>query len=309
MRIVSTLPTATEIIYQLGLGSSLVGVSHECNYPKEASKKPRVSKVDFDYGTAASSEIDDYVGEKMHNHHSLYQLKDELVTALAPTHLITQKLCDVCAVTPNDVQRVIKSLTEKPELITLNPTNLEEILKDILMVGSSLGRGKEAIELVEKLRSKIEQIKLKTHKLQRKTIFCVEWIDPPYASGHWIPEMVDIAGGSEVLGWKGKPSRKVSWEDVLKADPEILVFMPCGFSLEKTILEIRNCLSKDSAFRSLRAIRNIQVWVVDGPSYFNQSGPRVLAKGVEILAKIIHPEVFESPTKAEATKLSSTYFL
>lgn len=302
MRIVSTLPTATEIVYQLGLGRQLVGVSHECNYPREASKKARVSETDIDYGKATSREIDDHVSEKMHQHHSLYKLNESLVTSLKPTHLITQKLCDVCAITPSDVQAVFRKLPQKPDLITLNPTSLEDILQDIVKVGKSLDRKTEAESLVQKLRSKIKNIRLRSYNLDLKSVFCLEWIDPPFACGHWVPEMVGIAGGKEVLGKAGKPSRKINWEEVAVADPEIIVAMPCGFSFEKNLEEMK-LLEGNSIWRNLRAVRNDQVYLVDGPSYFNQSGPRVIEKGLEILAKITHPQIFGLPNQKEALQL------
>lgn len=301
MRIVSTLPSATEIVYCLGLGKELVGVSHECRFPRSVNKKPRISETDFDYTNAGSRQIDNYVSDKMHNHHSLYKLKRDLLIYLSPTHLITQKLCDVCSITPSDVQKVIYSLAKKPQLITLDPTSLEDIINDILMVGKVLSREKEALGLAGKLRSKIEQIKLITKNYEPKTVFCVEWIDPPYASGHWIPEMVGIAGGKEVLGLATRPSRKVSWEEVVNKDPQILIFMPCGFNLSQAKNEIQQ-LNFD-ILSSLNAVKNSQIWLVDGSSYFNQSGPRVIECGLEILAKIIHPEIFGFPSEAEAVNI------
>ncbi len=303
MRIVSTLPTATEIVYQLGLGKQLVGVSHECNYPSQASKKPRISETDIDYGKATSIEIDNHVTAKMHEHHSLYNLKEDLLMHLAPTYLITQKLCDVCAVTPNDLQRVIRTLSKKPELITLNPTSLKEILQDILRVGKVLKVEDRAQRLVGKLRRKIQEIREKTNGLLQPKILCLEWLDPPFASGHWVPEMVEIAGGVEVLGLKNKPSRKISWEDVKRMDPEIIVMMPCGFSIDKTLGELKG-LARNPLWQSLKAVKEGEVYVVDGPSYFNQSGPRVIEVGIEILAKIIHPEIFGNPSKKEALRFA-----
>jgi len=301
MKIVSTLPTATEIVCSLGLTKELVGVSHECIYPKEVLIKPRVSSTDIDYSSASSRVIDAHVEKKMHEHASLYSLDKKLLTSLAPTHLITQMLCDVCAITPEDVNVVIRDLPNKPELIVLNPTNLKEILEDILRVGKTLERKVEAQKLVEKLRTKVEDFRSQTSHLEKPRVFCLEWLDPLFASGHWVPEMVDVAGGEEVLGIAGRPSRKVPWEALLDKNPETITMMPCGFPVEKTKAEIRSL--KFQGWDTLTAVQTGQVWIVDGPSFFNQSGPRVIDKGLEILAKILHPEVFGSPNQTEALKL------
>jgi len=302
MKIVSTLPTATEIVFRLGLGNSLVGVSHECNYPEAALLKPRVSETDFDYTNAKSFEIDTYVENKMHNHKSLYKLDEPLITKLSPDVLITQQLCDVCSITPNDIQRVIKNLAVKPELISLNPKNLDDICEEILTVGEILGKKTKAQNLVLKLKKKMKDIKNKTNKLKPKKVFCVEWLSPLFASGHWVPEMVELAGGIEVLGRTEKPSRKISWDKVIDSNPDILILMPCGFTFDKTLSE-GSSLTSLPFWEKLTAVKNNQVWVVDGPSYFNQSGPRVIENGIEILAKIIHPDKFGVPSKEEAIKL------
>ena len=299
MRIVSLLPAATEIVCALGLQKELLGISHECNFPALVRKKPRISHADVDYDSMSSKDIDSHVEKRMYEKKSLYRLDKTLLDSIKPTHILTQALCDVCAITPSDIQKVIYDLSPKPNVIELNPRSVDGICEDILSLGKQLNKKNQAYEIVNRLKKKIVNIKRKWHAQIPKTVFCLEWLDPLYACGHWIPEMVEIAGGMDPLSFPEKYSRKISWESVITQDPEILILMPCSFSIEKTRKELFH-IAHLSFWENLKAVKTNHVWIVDGSSYFNQSGIRTIENGIEILAKIIHPEIFGKPTRKEA---------
>jgi iron complex transport system substrate-binding protein len=301
LRIVSTLPSATETVYQLGLEDSLFGVSHECNYPSPAAHKPRVTSVNFDYGSSSSAEIDAHVTTSLHNHESLYVLDEALLEQIQPTHLLTQQLCEVCAITPTEVQAALSRLDSAPDIVSVAPKSLADILADIETIGSALGATPPAQALTARLRRTMSDIHSRTQSLPSKSVFCVEWLDPLYASGHWVPEMIDIAGGRELLGSRGTTARKLSWESVASADPEFIILIPCGFSFEKIRSEL-SLLEQMPLWGSLKAARSGNVWIADGPSHFNQSGPRVISEGIPLLAQILHPNVFGQPNQAQAVK-------
>jgi iron complex transport system substrate-binding protein len=300
-RIVTTIPSATEIIYALGLGEHLYGVSHECNYPAAARSKPRITSVNFDYASATSKDIDSNVVQSLHEHRSLFTLDEHLLQHIEPTHLIIQRLCDVCAITPGDIHSSLIKLPSRPQIIDVMPRSIEDILTDIIRIGTCLDRSEVAASIVTRLQQKITEIKTVTSCLKPKKVFCVEWLDPLYASGHWVPEMINIAGGHDPLGSNNSSADKRSWEDVASADPDILVLIPCGFSYEKISAEL-HLLYQLPVWSELRAVCTNQVWIADGPSFFNQSGPRVISQGIPLLASIIHPEIFGTPTPSSASR-------
>lgn len=302
MRIVSLLPAATEIICALGLNEQLRGISHCCNFPTSIINKPRISYTDIDYDKISSIEIDKHVEKSMHARKSLYQLNKELLGQIKPTHILTQALCDVCAVTPSDVQKTIKDIYPKPEVIELNPRSLEQICVNVLSLGKKFKRDEIASRLVKTLKIKISKIKKKTHNLVPKTIFCIEWLDPLYACGHWVPEMIKIAGGIDPLSYPNDYSYKISWKKVVDLNPEIIILMACSFSIERTESEL-SILTNLPFWEKLNSVRNNNVWIVDGASYFNQSGIRTIDKGIKILAQIIHPEIFGEPKKNDAVNI------
>jgi iron complex transport system substrate-binding protein len=302
LRIISLLPTATEIIYALGLGPHLVGVSHECTYPQAALNLPRVTQVGFDYATAPSAAIDQHVKTAARGQRTLYELNESLLRQLQPTHIVSQQLCDVCAITPTQIQAAIQHLPYPPAIVSLNPTSLSDICADILHLGELFKHQSAAQNLTNHLRGIMQRAYIQTRSLPRRRIFCAEWLDPLYAAGHWVPEMVSLAGGHDALSAVHGKSIELSWEHVAALDPDILILMPCGFPLQKTLRELPG-LATMPLWRQLTAVRTNQVWVVEGPAYFSQSGPRVISGGIPLLAQIIHPDTFGLPSPTQALSL------
>jgi len=288
MKILSFQPTSTEMAFALGAGRSIVGVSHECTYPAAARKKPVVSTSLIDPEKMTGAEIDRAVVAAAREGRSLYKVDEDLVRRLNPDVLLTQSLCEVCATSPSDLRQVLKIVTPKPKVLALHAHDFEGMFADLRELAELLG--KDARPLEKKLRARLEAVTKKTRKLAKRRVFCMEWIDPVFASGHWVPEMVAMAGGVDPLAEKGKESRRIEWKAVVDAAPEILILMPCGLSLEQTLKELPRALARPG-WGELPAVRNGQVWHAEGPSYFNGAGPR-LVDGVEILAEILHPEVF-----------------
>jgi iron complex transport system substrate-binding protein len=291
MRICSLIPSATEIAFALGLGEQIVGVSHECDYPAEAQHKTVVVRSRIDSNQMTSSGIDSRVGELLQSRQSLYAIDEEAFRHAAPDVILTQGLCDVCALDYNDVLQAARCLSDEPKILSLTPGCLADVLDDISRVGEVTQRQREADTLVRDLRQRIERVRREAEQsLSRPRIACIEWLDPIYAAGHWLPEMVALAGGVDVLGRKGKPSAKVEWITVAKSAPEIVVFMPCGFDVERTIRESVR-LQKSAGWNHLPAAATGNVYAVNGGAFFSRPGPR-LVDGLEILAQIIHPEIF-----------------
>jgi iron complex transport system substrate-binding protein len=296
-RIVSFLPSATEIASALGLGESLVGITHECDYPPEVKSKPVVVRNVLPIETMTQSEIDRAVAQRMHEGLSLYQIDEELLRELAPDLILTQNLCQVCAPSGNEVSQVLTALPKKPEILWLTPQSLDEIFDNVRDLGQATGRITEAEALVDQCRNRLERLSALTANVSsRPRVFCMEWLDPVYASGHWVPELVKFAGGVDGLGSERGESVRVSWEDVVDWAPEVLIMMPCGFNLRQTMKQIWSVFGgKSSPFFQLPAVRNGRVFAVDANSYFARPGPRVV-EGAELLAHLIHPELFvDSP--------------
>jgi iron complex transport system substrate-binding protein len=290
MRICSFLPSATEIVYALGLEENLVGVTHECDYPPEARSKPRVIGSLIKPEELTSREIDGLVSENYKAGKSTYIVDKEILLKANPNLILTQELCDVCAVSGNEVVEAVKVLGYEVEIISLEPKTLDGILDTVMLVGEAAERKARAGELINNLRSRIEAVRSLLHEEKdRPRVFCMEWLDPPYTAGHWIPEMVEIAGGECSLGKAGEPSFRVSWDEISDLAPQVVVLMPCGFSIERTLNEVDILTSNEHWYR-LPAVRKGQVYLVDANSYFSRSGPRVV-DGLEILARIFHPEI------------------
>jgi iron complex transport system substrate-binding protein len=274
--------------FALGAGRSIVGVSHECTYPAAARKKPVVSTSLIDPEKMTGAEIDRAVVAAAREGKSLYKVDEDLVRRLNPDVLLTQSLCEVCATSPSDLRQVLKIVTPKPKVLALHAHDFEGMFADLRELADLLGKDSRPLE--KKLRTRLDAVTKKTRKLAKRRVFCMEWIDPVFASGHWVPEMVAMAGGVDPLAEKGKESRRIEWKAVVDAAPEILILMPCGLSLEQTLKELPRAVARPG-WAELPAVRNGQVWHAEGPSYFNGAGPR-LVDGVEILAEILHPEVF-----------------
>jgi iron complex transport system substrate-binding protein len=291
MRIVSLLPSATEIVYALGLGDSLIGVSHDCDFPPEVASKPKLSQALISTDLP-SDEIDAIVREQLHSGLSVYHLDAPLLQELKPDLILTQELCEVCAPSFDQVAEAAKILGDQTKIVSLEPRSLEDILENIRLVGELTSQADFANQIIAALRERIDRVRQITEELrERPTVACVEWLSPVMVAGHWVPELVEYAGGEDLLGEAGDPTREIAWGDLLNYDPDVLVFMPCGFSIERTLAEMELVIGREG-WEELAASKNGQVYLVDASSYFNRPGPRVVT-GLEIMAQIIHPEFFK----------------
>jgi len=293
MRICSFLPSTTEIVYELGLGDSLVGVTHECDYPPEVKEKDIVIMSFLDHKKLSSKEIDDLVTKNAREGKSTYLVDKEALKKANPDIILTQKLCEVCAVSGNQVMEAVEVLGHKPEIISLEPTTIYEIFDTITTIGEATGTQERAREMTNLLKERVEKIRSALeNERDRPRVFCLEWLDPPFVGGHWVPEMVEIAGGDNGIGKAGEPSFKATWEEIADFAPHKLFIMPCGFDIEKTINELDVVTSKDEWF-SLPATNKGEIYIVDANSYFSRPGPRIV-DGLEILARAIHPEIIKN---------------
>lgn len=289
MRICTLLPSATETAFALGLGDSVVAVSHECDFPAAAREKRVVVRGSIDSDNSTSREIDDLVRQRLSEGEGLYSLDLELLRRINPDLIITQGLCDVCAVGYDDVMAAAGSLRPPARVLSLSPGSLGEVLSDIARVGNATGTPERAEALVDTLRERVERVAGGVPRDRpRPKVACLEWLDPLYAAGHWVPEMVELAGGMDVLAAKHEPSARVSMETLVEAAPEVMVLMPCGFDESRTRKEWEP-LKDLPEWRGIPAVANGRVFAVDGSKYFNRPGPR-LVDGLEILARLIHPE-------------------
>jgi len=301
MRICSLLPSATEIAFALGLGDDVVGVTHECDYPHEARQKPIVVRSLIDANPMSSAEIDGWVSERLRGNPSLYGIDEVKFREAAPDLILTQELCEVCAVDYNEVAAAAKSLKEPATILALSPHCLTDVLRDIERVGAVTARADAARALVQRSHERIERVAPEAAQSNtRPRVACLEWFDPVYAAGHWVPEMVELAGGFDVLGRREEPSARVEWTQVLDSVPEIIVLMPCGFELRRTIQESA-VLRKLPGWNHLPAVKNGHVYGVNGSAFFSRPGPR-LVDGLEILARIIHPEIFSEPDLSDSVQ-------
>jgi iron complex transport system substrate-binding protein len=301
MRICSLLPSATEIAFALGLGDEVVGVTHECDYPPEAKKRRVVVKSVIDPERQDSGEIDRLVREHVQKKKSIYTIDLPSFQAAAPDFILTQDLCEVCALDYNEVIAAARLLAREPKIVSLAPSTLSDVLRDIESVGNAAGRNREAMALVTSLKQRIESVRERASSSDtRPRVACIEWLDPIYNAGHWLPEMVALAGGIDGLGKKGEPSKKIEWEAVRAFAPEVVVLMPCGFDVQRSLKEA-SLLTRLDGWSMLPAVKNDRVYAVNGSAYFNRSGPRLI-DGVEILAAIIHPEIFSDRFPPEAAQ-------
>jgi iron complex transport system substrate-binding protein len=294
-RIVSFLPSATEMVSALGLTDSLVGITHECDYPPEIKSKPIVVRNVLPIETMSQSEIDRAVADRMRAGLSLYQIDEDLLRELAPDLILTQNLCQVCAPSGNEVSQVLNALPKAPQILWLTPQSISDIFDNLRELGAATERKSEAAALIDECLARIEKISSATSEVShRPRVFCMEWLDPIYASGHWVPELVNLAGGVDKLGRERGESVRISWEQLVEWAPEVLVIMPCGFNLQQTMKQVWSVFgsqTRDSPFFELPAVRGGRVYAVDANSFFARPGPRVV-EGAELLAHLIHPELF-----------------
>jgi iron complex transport system substrate-binding protein len=288
MKIVSLLPSATEILFALGLGERIVGVTHECDYPLEVRSLPVLTKCVFDSERMKQDEIDAEVRRLAESGESLYRIDDELLREADPDLIVTQDLCHVCAITPREVDRAIGALNRTPEVVLLSPKVLEDVFADMRKVADVAGV--DAGTTIDKLEARVKKIAPAALLPDRPTVGCLEWLEPLWRTGHWVPGMVQLAGGNEIFTDIGKPSRTLTWGELEEKNPDILILMPCGYNLSRAreeFLRVRHIYP----WESLQAFQNQSIFVVDANSYFSRSGPR-LVDGLEMLAEMIRPRYF-----------------
>lgn len=286
MRIASLLPSATEIVCALGFADCLVGVSHECDFPPEVvTDLPRLTRSAVPPGLS-SAEIDADVAARLRRGESLYTVDEAQLAALAPDLIITQELCDVCAVNFSQVKALSARLPGRPQVISLTPPNLDGVLEDVRTVAGVLGVPERGERLVTQLRAQLAAVAESVRGRPRPRVFACEWLDPPFAAGHWAPEMIALAGGEEVLGRAGERSFRVTWEQVAAARPDVVVLIPCGYTREQAQAEW-DALPKPAVWEAIPAVRAARVFALDANRYCSRPSPR-LVEGVEALAKIIH---------------------
>ncbi|HEY8135522.1 MAG TPA: cobalamin-binding protein [Candidatus Limnocylindrales bacterium] len=304
MRIVSLLPSATEIVCALGLGDELVGRTHECDYPADVANVPVMTADVGGLPNATSREINDRVAHSIHGGSSIYALDLAALEAADPDLILTQELCSVCAVSYREVSDAVRRLDSDATVISLEPTSIEGIFNTISTVGAMAEAEDEAVGLVEMLRERLARIENRVleRRLQgiaARRVVCLEWLDPPFASGHWVPEQVRRAGGWDLLGALGQPARESTWMDVRDVEPEQLLLMPCGFDAPRTADEwLRGRATRPDWIESLAAVRNGEVYALNGSAYFSRPGPRVV-DGIALLAELFDPREFTSEAPAD----------
>jgi len=287
MRIVSLLPSATEILFALGLDLEIVGVSHECDFPPPARTKPVVIHSRLPHG-ASPAQIDALVREYVHRGESLYAVDAEVLEALAPDLIITQDLCHVCAASPDDLATALTRFDRRPEVLCLNPQDLGDVWRDILWVGEESCRGPRAEALLEQIGKRLGALEQQLEaSADRPRVAFMEWLQPFYVGGHWVPEMIHLAGGKDVFGHARTPSFRIAIEDVIDAVPQVLLIAPCGYAAERARDEYKS-MSFPAPWHAIPAVRNGRVYALEANSYFSRPGPR-LATGIEALAKLFHP--------------------
>ncbi len=289
-RIVSFLPSGTELLYELGVGDRLFGVTHECLYPDNAKSKPRIISSVFDSSKMNSKEIDEITTQLLKDGKEIFVLDEQNLKDAKPDLIISQNTCEVCAAHTNQVNKAVQILENKPELLSMDPHNLQEILNSVTELAKIIQKEEKGIQLRESLQKRIDYLKEQNHD-SKPNVLALEWIEPFFTAGHWVPEMIQIAGGSSTVSKTGEHSRRMGFQEAVDADPDIIIFMPCGFDTDRTISEYQKFLKSNEKWNQMRAVKNDKVFAVDANSYFSKPSIRTIT-GTEILAKIIHPENF-----------------
>lgn len=290
MRIVSLLPSITEICFALGLAEQLVAVTHECDYPPAARRRARITRSVLPTGISDPVEIDRLIAERVRAGLPIYEIDQELLEELSPDLILTQALCAVCAVSYDDVLAAAAQLPKQPKIVLIEPHSVDDVLASIKTIGGLTRRSATAAAIVQALQQRINWIgrRLAEANAAERRVVCLEWLDPPLAGGHWVPEMVQLAGGRDMLGRMHQDSHRIDWQQVIDAKPEVLVLMPCGYDLPQTVEEAAR-LRDMPELRAIPAVRHGQVFAVDATGYFSRPGPRLVG-GIEILGGILHPE-------------------
>jgi iron complex transport system substrate-binding protein len=289
MRIASLLASATEMVCALGLRERLVGISHECDYPPEALDRPRLSRPRFDPTGRSSGEIDAAVRRAMEQYGSVYLVDADRLAAVCPDLILTQAVCEVCAVPTSSAQAAAASLDYEPSVLSLDAHDLAGVFRSIVEIGEATGIGERAQAYVAGLQRRVDLVRQRVAGRPRPRVLALEWLDPPYGPGHWVPEMIEMAGAEAVLGYPHRMSRQVNWSDLGQVNPDVLVVMPCGFGLDAARADASRHAERLHAVAGLAIARGC-AYVVDGSSYFNRSGPR-LVDGIEILGALLHRDV------------------
>ena len=301
-RIVSFLPSSTEILYEIGAGSQIVGVTHECKYPDDAKRKPQVINASFDAKKMNSKEIDQKIIELMHSNRDIYLINDEKLREAKPDLIIAQGLCEVCAPFAKEIDRAFSILGYRPGILVLDPHDLDDILTSIMDIAERVNRVTEGRKLVVSLQKRIDSIRMRSGQRiveegkkknnNKPKVLCLEWVNPFFIAGHWVPQMVEIAGGINGLSYSGQPSRRINdIDEIRKFNPDKIILMPCGFNIERTLKEAK-ILETNDKWKSLQSVQNNEVYAVNAGAYFSKPGPRTIT-GLEVIAKIIDPEGFE----------------
>jgi iron complex transport system substrate-binding protein len=305
MRIVSLLPSTTEIVCALGLEQALVGITHECDYPPSVSDKPRLTASRISQETMSSREIDHAVRSQLaqlDGHGSIYDLDEGRLRELNPDLILTQELCDVCAVSYHTVVRAARMFETDVRVVSLEPNTIGDIFENIRLVGELTGRQGEAAGLIDDLNRRLDRVREMTARIDhRPRTLMLEWLEPVFAPGHWVPEQVAIAGGDQGFGQPGRPSTTTTAEAISAYAPEVIVLIPCGYYKEDIVRQLPSA-NLPAGWKNLPAVRNGEVWATDATSYFSRPGPRVV-NGVEILARILHPEIFGGPEASQAVRV------
>lgn len=298
MRVVSLVPAGTEIVCALGAGDRLVAVTHDCDHPEYVRALPRLTRTTIPEG-ASSAEIDALVRSAGERGESTFHLDGDALRAARPDIIVGQTICRVCAVT---FEQLPASLPVPPTVVPLDATSLEGVFADICRVGEALDLAERAVRVVEGLRARVEIVSRAVEREPRPRVLCLEWADPLFQGGHWVPEQVHAAGGIDVLGVAGERSREVAWGEIAAADPDVLVVMLCGFGTERAVAEVAT-LAARPGWQDLSAVRSGRVYAADGSAYFSRPGPRVI-DGIEILAGLLHPSRVPAPAAAAATRVA-----
>ncbi|MAW92888.1 MAG: cobalamin-binding protein [Euryarchaeota archaeon] len=296
-RIVSFLPSATELLYEFGVEEKLLGVTHECKYPDNAKLKPQVISSVINSDELTSNEINTLTCTLLRDGKNIFELNKKNLLDADPDLIISQETCEVCAAYTNQVKDALDILPKKPELYSMDPHNLNEILESVTLLGKILEKEKKALEITSSLRQRIHHIQNSKNTVMPK-VLAIEWIEPFFTAGHWIPEMIELAGGLNLISKIGEHSRRMSMDEVQNSDPDVIILMPCGFDTARTSAEYTSILKNNSAWNSLNAVKNNQIFAVDANSFFSKPSIRTI-EGLEILAKIIQPGKFDDLTVSD----------
>lgn len=304
MKIVSLLPSATEIVCALGLERDLIGITHECDYPQTVAGKFALTASRILHETMSSKQIDHAVRSQLDGHGSIYDLNETKLAELKPDLIVTQELCEVCAVSYKTVKKAAKIFVADAQIVSLEPNTIEDVFENIKTLGELCGVSDRAEQIVTDLQKRLDSIRTNTENVKtRPRVFMLEWLEPPFAPGHWVPEQVEIAGGKCLMGEAGKKSVTTTYEKIVESEPDILVLIPCGYYATDILRQLPNT-TFPANFAEIPAIKNGEIWALDATSYFSRPAPRIV-DGTEILAKIVHPEIFGAPSEQEATRVST----